>query len=179
MSTINVTPAKEKVGNAEPFTGVIRKIDFVSLKATEDRPASEYFVLDITGLPELYNEVNGQKRKAQLRRTRKQIIRDLDGFASESDDNETIYQKLQMYARRRTVDMDVSAYEAGAIATVSEWNKAAIGEGKNVGDEIETQSAGYYVEGFMDIDFAREDRFMLIEALKSAKASLKNDDLFD
>lgn len=173
----SVVPAKagEKVGQPVEFTGVIKAVRPVLRK-----DGTELVSIDIAGLPVMMNaNEQGELRKATILRTRKEILADLSGFVDEDASIEEIALTADAYGSKRNVTLMVSAHEKGAKTIVTANSKRALAAGAEVGAEIETSSAGFYVEGFLDIDYSTELKLARLKQMKEARLRATEDVIAD
>lgn len=173
----SVTPAKagQKVSSPVEFTGTIK-----SARLIKRKDGTPLVSIDIKGLPELYN-VNeaGEQRKATILRTRKEILADLSGFVDEDASMEELALSVDAYGAKRPVTLMVSAHEAGALTIVTENSKRAIASGATIGSEIEANSAGFYVQGFLDIDYSADLKLKRLEQMRKARRDANDDVIGD
>lgn len=168
-TVLPVAKAGHKVNAPIPFTGTIMSVSRVVIKGANQQPQT-LFSFDISGLPVLTNTNDeGVTKKASVLRTVKQIIADMDGFVEEGSTPDEIYNACKIFAEKRPVTLEVSAHEKGALTVVTENSEYAKAQGKVVGEEVEANSAGFYVDNFLDIDFHRDDRLTLLNSLKLAR----------
>lgn len=176
-TVLPVAKAGQKVNAPVSFKGTIVGINKLTKKVRENNvdKVITFFSFDISGLPVLENtNENGVVTRATILRTPKQVSNDLDGFVDTDSSVEEIYNACLVYAENRDVELNVSAHEKGAITVVTENSEYAKAQGKIPGEEIEANSAGFYVEGFLDIDFTKEDRKELLRELKLARQAAQS-----
>ena len=163
--TNSITPAKagQKVQAPVEFTGTVKSVKPVLVDNNELLAS-----FDITGLPNLtITTKSGVERKATILRTRKQLLADLNGYCDEDAPMEELIAIADLVAGKRPVTLMVSAHEAGALAIVTANSTYAIESGAEVGSEIATSSAGFYTEGFLDIEVSEARKEKRVAEMKA------------
>lgn len=174
-NTLTVAKATQKVSNPVEFTGTIKSIKPIKLENGE-LVAS----VDITELPHLMiTTKSGVNRKATILRTRKQLLADLNGFLDEDAPMDELIFDADMIGAKRPVTLMVSAHEVGALATVTANSTYAIESGAEIGSEIATSSAGFYTEGFLDIEVSEARKEKRSAEMKLARKLAKAERLED
>lgn len=167
--SIIVATATEQVLAPVEFTGKLKSVNRLSNKETGE----QYISLEIEGMPALYDD---KGRKVTVLRTVKQAINDLRFFAHKKATAQEAEINLAAYAIGQNVTLNVSAHEAGALFPVTpESNYHTDKGGKfKTGELVTLEKAGFYVEGFLNIQFAKED--MVSKARELALASAAADE---
>lgn len=160
-NSVPVAKATEQVSNPVEFTGVIKSVN----RITTDN--GEWVALDIDGLPELVDE-NG--RKVNILRSVEQVKADLRYFATPNMSLNTAEMTLDGLAKGRPVTLNVSAHQKGAKYTATAQSKAVLAGEASVGDILEAKSAGFTVDGFLNIDFAKADIMSKLQQIEEAQA---------
>lgn len=178
-SVIVVAGEGEMVLAPKEFTGVIKKVNRMQQRAVAGQSSDDtkvWLSLTIEGLPPLVDK-NGNK--ITILRTPKQAENDLRYFSDLNAGIDSLEIDMDIYATGREVTFDVSAHQAGAILTVTEGSYYTTddGGGYEVGETIEMKSAGFYIEGFLDIAFAKEDKLARKEQLRVAELSARKSSL--
>lgn len=164
-NSIIVAKATEQVLAPVEFTG---KLKDVFLVQKENSPA--YISLEIEGLPTLYRK---DGNRVSILRTVKQAVNDLRFFSYKGAPAANVARTFDQYAVGREVTLKVSAHEAGAEFAVTPLSNYHVDNGGKykTGDLVTLEDAGFYVEGFIVIDFSREDkskRYAELDALEAA-----------
>lgn len=172
-NAIIVAKAKENVQAPVEFTGKIKR----AVLLQNEESGETYASFDIEGLPNL---TDSKGRKVTIIRNMKQLIKaDMSLFITKGDDAMTINQALAYYAKGREATVNISAHEAGAYVPVTEFTKAEQAKGKEIGETFEASSAGFYLEGAVDIDFDRNDVKEALQASRALRASISTDSMLD
>lgn len=172
-NSLSVAKKGNKVVAPVEFTGVTRSVKPIVLE-NGDKVAS----FDIEGLPALtITTKNGEERKATILRTREQLVKDLGLFADASASMDELILNANILAKKREITLRVSAHEAGALTVVTENSKFAIANGAEVGSEVETTAAGFYTEGFLDIDISVERQLARAAEMKADRLAAKAESL--
>ena len=154
-NSVILAKAGEVVSNPVEFTGVIKKISPMTSK-DKAHEGKVWLSFEIEGMPEM---TGADGRKVTILRTLAEAKSDLRFFSRPNATLQEVLLSLEGYAKKREVTLNVSAHEAGAIYKVeptSKYHKNNGGE-FNTGDTVTLEKAGFYVDGFLDIDFAKSD----------------------
>ena len=166
---LHVAKAGAKVQAPIEFTGVTTSVKPIKLENGE-LVAS----FDIAGLPNLKVKTKaGIERKATILRTKKQLLADLNGYVDADAPMEELIAIGNLIAAKRNVTLMVSAHDKGALAIVTEDSAYAISAGAQVGSEIETNSAGFYTEGFLSIDVSEARQEKRVAEMKALRLAAK------
>lgn len=172
VNAIAIAKKGEVVATPVETTGIIRAVRLLTFKPDKDGVIREpLFALDIEGLPSLTDE---DDNKVSVLRTVSQMRTDLDYFAKPNATAQQIKMAIELYAEDKPVRLAVSAHEAGAKTVLTQYSKAVEeGHGK-IGDTVAAKSAGFYIDGFMNIKFDKADIKERLRELEAASAIADN-----
>lgn len=170
-SKLAVATASNPVSAPVEFTGKVKAVNLLTIKGSNDNPElrEQVFSLDIEGLPSIEAK---DGRKATIIRTVEQMKRDMRYFAPSNKSVNSLYMAVDTYVVDREVTLNVSAHEAGALATVTENSNQALIDTHGIGAQYETTTGGFYVEGFLNIAFDKQDKLAkLAEAERAVESA--------
>ena len=168
-SKLAVATANNPVLAPVEFTGKVKAVNLLSIKGSNDNPdlREQVFSIEVEGLPSIETK---DGRKATIIRTVEQMKRDMRYFAPSSKSVNSLYMTVDTYVVDRDVTFNVSAHEAGALATVTENSSQELIDTHGIGAQYETTSGGFYVDGFLNISFDKADKLAkLAEAERLAE----------
>lgn len=136
--------------------GIIRRVTKLTSKA-EEHKGKVWVSMEIEGLPDLSDD---DGNKVTIVRTLKQAYNDLDLLAPSAMSLQGVLVSFARYAKNKPVTLEVSAHTKGAKLTVtpeSSYHESKEGGKFKTGETVTLDSAGFYVEGFLDIEYSNTD----------------------
>ena len=145
----------ETIPSPVSVQGIIRRVTKLTSKA-EEHAGKVWVSMEIEGLPDLADE-NGDK--VTIVRTLKQAYNDLDLLAPSAMSLQGVLVSFARYAKNKPVTLEVSAHTKGAKLTVTPESSYHTNNGGKfkTGETATLDNAGFYVEGFLDIEYSNTD----------------------
>lgn len=168
MENLIVANANEVVSNPVAVKGTIKKVTKLTSKA-EEHKGKVWVSMEIEGLPELKDE---EGNNITIVRTLKQAYNDLDILAPSAMTLQGVLLSFARYAKNKPVTLEVSAHTKGAKLTVtpqSNYHTSNGGQFKT-GETVVLDKAGFYVEGFLDIEYSDADLDRKLAQIEMATA---------